>query len=149
MSGRMSQGQIIAAVGAVALVVATFLPWAGASGSVPNLPAGVNVPSAASTSIDLWKIPASSLDVFLIFTAIVAALPALLALTDAADEFSFVSAAAFVLGVGAVISILAFMTVDFPAEGETKYGCWIGLAAALVITFGGFRAMQEEVAGEI
>jgi hypothetical protein len=155
MSGRLSQGQIIAAVGAVVLVIATFLPWAGAGGSTPSLPSGVNlppgvsVPSAASTTVDVWEITASPLDVFLILTAIVAALPALLALTDASEEFSFVSAATFVLGIAAVIQILAFMTVDFPAAGETKYGCWIGLAAGIIITFGGFRAMQEEVAGEI
>jgi hypothetical protein len=155
MSGRLSQGQIIAAVAAVVLVVATFLPWAGAGGSVPSLPSGIHLPpgvsapSSASTSVDVWKIPASPLDVFLILTAVVAALPALLALTDAADEFSFVSAATFILGIAAVIQILAFMTVDFPAAGETKYGCWIALAASLAITYGGFRAMQEEVAGEI
>jgi hypothetical protein len=155
MSGRLSQGQIIAAVGAVVLLIAMFLPWAGAGGSVSNVPSGVNlppgvhIPSAASTNINVWKIPASVLDIYLVITAIAALIPAILVLTNSSGEFSFVSAAAFLLGVVGVILILGFMTVDFPAAGETKYGCWLGGLATLAIAYGGFRMMQEEVAAEI
>jgi hypothetical protein len=80
---------------------------------------------------------------------VVALLPALLALTDAAEEFSFVSAATFLLGVVAVILVIAFLTVDFPDGADRKIGAFIGLGAAVVIAYGGFRAMQEEVGGEI
>src|SRR6476469_9402416 len=123
--GRLSQGQMIAAFGAVVLLVAEFLPWIGAAGHNDNV----------------WK--GSTLDIYLLITAVVALLPALLAVTDAAEEFSFVSAATFLL--------VAFLTVDFPdVPGlDSKYGCWLGLAASAVIAYGGFRAMQEEVAGEI
>jgi len=148
MSGRLSQGQIIAAVGAVALLVATFLPWIGVSG--PSIPAGIPVPQGVSTggtSENLWK--GSTLDIFLLITGVVALLPALLALTDSAEEFSFVSAATFLLGVVGVVLIAAYLTVDFPDGAERKLGSFIGLAAAVVIAIGGFRAMQEEVAGEI
>jgi hypothetical protein len=131
MGGRLSQGQVIAAVGAAALLVAMFLPWAGTG--------GVNA--------KLWDGP--TLDVYLLITVIVAALPALLALTDASEEFSFVSAATFLLGVVAVILVAAFLTVDFPDGADRKIGAFIGLGAALVIAVGGFRAMQEEVPGEI
>jgi hypothetical protein len=145
--GRLSQGQMIAAVGAAALLVAMFLPWIGVSG--PSLPTGVSVPSGVSTSTseNIWK--ESTLDVYLLITVIVAALPALLALTDSAEEFSFVSAAAFLLGVVGAILVIAWLTVDFPDGAERKIGAFIGLAAAIVIAVGGFRAMQEEVAGEI
>jgi hypothetical protein len=148
MSGRLSQGQIIAAVGAVVLLVAMFLPWIGVSG--PSIPAGIPVPEGVSTggtSENIWKGP--TLDVYLLITVIIAALPALLALTDASEEFSFVSAATFLLGVVGVILIIAWLTVDFPDGAERKYGAFIGLAAAIAIAVGGFRAMQEEVAGEI
>jgi hypothetical protein len=145
--GRLSQGQMIAAVGAAALLVAMFLPWIGVSG--PSLPTGVSVPSGVSTSNseNIWK--GSTLDVYLLITVIVAALPALLAITDSAEEFSFVSAAAFLLGVVGAILVIAWLTVDFPDGAERKIGAFIGLAAAIVIAVGGFRAMQEEVAGEI
>jgi hypothetical protein len=145
--GRLSQGQMIAAVGAAALLVAMFLPWIGVSG--PSLPTGVSVPSGVSTgtSENIWK--GSALDVYLLITVIVAALPALLAITDSAEEFSFVSAAAFLLGVVGAILVITWLTVDFPDGAERKIGAFIGLAAAIVIAVGGFRAMQEEVAGEI
>jgi hypothetical protein len=153
VGGRLSQGQVIAAVGAVALLVAMFLPWIGVSG--PSLPSGVNLPpgvansvaGAGSSSENVWK--GSTLDVYLLITVIVAALPALLALTDSAEEFSFVSAATFLLGVVGTILVIAYLTVDFPDGPDRKYGAFIGLAAVIVIAIGGFRAMQEEVAGEI
>jgi hypothetical protein len=148
VGGRLSQGQVIAAVGAAVLLVAMFLPWIGVSG--PSLPSGIQLPqgaSAASATDNVWK--GSTLDIYLVITVFVAALPALLALTDASEEFSFVSAATFLLGVVGVILIAGYLTVDFPDGAERKYGAFIGLAAAIMIAFGGFRAMQEEVAGEI
>ena len=148
VGGRLTQGQLIAGIGAAVLLVAMFLPWIGVSG--PSIPAGIPVPSGistGSTSENVWK--GSTLDVYLLITVIVAALPALLALTDSSEEFSFVSAATFLLGVVGVILIAAFLTVDFPDGADRKIGAFIGLVAAAAIAFGGFRAMQEEVAGEI
>jgi hypothetical protein len=148
MIGRLSQGQLIAAIGAVVLLVAMFLPWIGVSG--PSVPAGITLPEGVgggSTSDNVWQ--GSTLDVYLLVTVIVAAVPALLALTDSAEEFSFFSAAAFLLGVVGVILIAAFLTVDFPDGADRKIGAFIGLVAVIAIAFGGFRAMQEEVGGEI
>jgi hypothetical protein len=148
VGGRLSQGQVIAAVGAAALLVAMFLPWIGVSG--PSIPAGIPVPqgvSTGSTTENIWK--GSTLDVYLLITVVVAALPALLALTDSAEEFSFVSAATFLLGVVGTILVIAWLTVDFPDGPDRKYGAFIGLAAVIVIAIGGFRALREEVAGEI
>ena len=127
--GRLSQGQMIAAVGGIALLVATFLPWIG----VPDE--------------NIWKGP--TLDVYLLITGVVALLPALLAVTDSSEEFSFVSAATLLLGTVAVILVAVWLTVDFPDGAERKIGAFIGLGGAIVIAVGGFRAMQEEVAGEI
>jgi len=147
MIGRLTRGQLIAGVGAAVLLVAMFLPWFGVSG--PSIPAGITVPSGVDTSSseNVWK--GSSLDVYLLITVIVAAIPALLALTDSAEEFSFVSAATFLLGVVAVILTIAFLTVDFPDGADRKYGAFIGLVAAAAIAYGGFRAMQEEVTADI
>src|SRR4051794_34641211 len=147
MIGRLTRGQLIAAIGAVVLLVAMFLPWIGVSG--PSIPAGITVLSGVDTSSseNIWK--GSTLDVYLLITVIVAALPALLALTDSAEEFSFVSAATFLLGVVAMILIIAFLTVDFPDGADRKFGAFIGLVAAAAIAYGGFRAIQEEVAADI
>jgi hypothetical protein len=152
MTGRLSQGQLIAGIAAVVLLIAMFLPWAGVSGA--SLPSGVALPPgvasavhSSSSSYNVWK--GSTLDIYLLITVIVAVLPALLALTDSSEEFSFVSAATFLLGVVAVILIAAFLTVDFPDGADRKIGAFIGLVAAIAVAYGGFRAMQEEVAGEI
>ena len=110
----------------------------------------MTVPGVSGPSYNVWEIPGSVLDVFIVVAAVVALLPALLALTDASEEFSFVSAATFVLGVVGVLLVAAFLSVDFPGHGaERKIGAWIGLAGFLVMAFGGFRAMQEEVAADI
>jgi hypothetical protein len=143
--GRLSQGQMIAAVGGIALLVGMFLPWVGVSGS--SLPSGLPGAVDTSTSENIWK--GSSLDIYLLITGVVALLPALMALTDSAEEFSFVSAATLLLGVVAAILVIAFLTVDFPDGADRKIGAFIGLGGAIVIAVGGFRAMQEEVAGEI
>ena len=143
--GRLSQGQVIAAVGGIALLVAMFLPWIGISG--PSLPAGLPGGVDTSSSENIWK--GSSLDIYLLITGVVALLPPLLALTDSAAEFSFLSAATLLLGTVAVILVIAFLTVDFPDGADRKIGAYVGLGAAIVIAVGGFRAMQDEVAGEI
>ncbi len=157
MIGRLSQGQLIAAVAAVVLLVAMFLPWigfsAGGGGGTISVPGGgsITVPSGTGPTVsDSWNVwKGSTLDIYLLITVVVAVLPALLALTDSSEEFSFVSAATFLLGVVAVILIAAFLTVDFPDGADRKIGAFIGLVAALGVAFGGFRAMQEEAAGEI
>ena len=143
--GRLSQGQMIAAVGGIALLVAMFLPWVGVTG--PALPSGLPGGVDTSTSENIWK--GSSLDIYLLITGVVALLPALLAITNSAEEFSFMSAATLLLGVVAVILVIAFLTVDFPDGADRKIGAFIGLGAAVVIAVGGFRAMQEQVTGEI
>jgi hypothetical protein len=128
---RLSQGQVISAVFGIALLVATFLPWYGGGG----------------VDFTLWD--GSTFDIYLAITGAAALLPAALALTDAAEEFSFVSAAAFLLGAVGAILVIAFLTVDFPDGADREIGAWLGLVATLGVAFGGFRAMQEEVAAEI
>jgi hypothetical protein len=144
----LSQGQIIAAVSGVVLLGAMFLPWIGVSG--PELPAnlpGVSESAGGSDSENIWK--GSSLDVYLLISAIVALVPPLLAVSGSAEEFSFASAATFLLGVVGVILVAVFLTIDFPDGADRKIGAFVGLAAVIGIAFGGFRALQEEVAAEI
>jgi drug/metabolite transporter (DMT)-like permease len=130
---RLSQGQIIAAVAAAVLVVAEFLPWFGGGGQNENI----------------WK--GATLDEYLLITAIVAALPAVLAMSGAAEEFSFISAATFLLGVVGFILIVLWLTVDFdfPEGVDRKWGAFVALGAVAVVAYGGFRSMQDEVAAEL
>jgi hypothetical protein len=131
LDGRLSLGQAIAAIAGIVLLVATFLPWAGAGG----------------TDVKLWD--GATFDIYLAITGFVALMPALLSVGNAAEEFSFISAATFVLGTVGTILVIAYLTVDFPDGADRKIGAWIGLAAVIGVMAGGFRSMQEEVAGEI
>ena len=131
LEGRVSLGQTISAIAGIVLLVATFLPWYGGGG----------------TDLKLWDGP--TLDIYLAVTGFIALLPALLLAANAAEEFSFFSATTFVLGAMGTILVIALLTVDFPDGAERKIGAWIGLAAVIGVMVGGFRSMQEEVAGEI
>jgi hypothetical protein len=144
---RLSQGQIIAAVAAVVLLVAEFLPWLGASGSATVTGPSGSISVGGSQNFNLWD--GSTLDIYALIVAVVALTPAVLAFSGSAEEFSFMSAATFLLGVVGVILVIAFLTVDFPDGASRKIGAWIGLVAMIAIAYGGFRAMQEEVAAEI
>lgn len=150
-TGRLSQGQMLAAVSAVVLLVAMFLPWIGVDApAAPQVPEGIPVPPGATgeeETSNIWE--GSSLDVYLLITAVVAILPALLAVSGSAGEFSFASAATFLLGGVGAILLIVYLTIDFPDGAERKYGAFIALAACIAIAFGGFRALQEESAGEI
>ena len=147
---RLSPGQMIAAGAAVVLLVATFLPWLGVGGgsATVTVPGGGGVTvGGGSHNFNLWDW--STLDIYALIVAVVALLPAVLAFTGSAEEFSFMSAATFLLGVVGTILVIAFLTVDFPDGADRKIGAFIGLVAMIAIAFGGFRAMQEEVAAEI
>lgn len=150
-TGRLSQGQMLAAVSAVVLLVAMFLPWIGVDApAAPQVPEGIPVPPGATgekATSNIWE--GSSLDVYLLITAVVAILPALLAVSGSAEEFSFAAAATFLLGGVGAILLIVYLTIDFPDGAERKYGAFIALAACIAIAFGGFRALQEESAGEI
>ena len=50
---------------------------------------------------------------------------------------------------GIALLVISWLTFDFPDGAERKIGAFTGLGAAIVIAVGGFRAMQEEVVGEI
>jgi hypothetical protein len=150
-TGRLSQGQMIAAVSAIVLLVAMFLPWVGVDApEAPQVPEGLPVPPGAGggdETSNIWE--GSSLDVYLLITAVAALLPALLAVSGSAEEFSFASAATFLLGAVGAILLIVYLTIDFPDGAERKYGAFIALAACIAIAFGGFRALQEESAAEI
>jgi hypothetical protein len=145
-TGRLSQGQMIAGIAGVVLLVSSFLPWYGFDVGGAAVPGGITVPGAPEVkdSFNLWD--GSTLDIYLAITALVAILPAALALTGSAEEFSFASAATFLLGAVGTLLVIAFLTVDFPDEGSRKIGAFLGLVAAAAIAFGGFRAMQDELA---
>jgi hypothetical protein len=140
---RMSQGQLVAGVSAIALFIISFLPWFGISGGV--VVEGVGA-VGGSEDFNLWEAE-NPLDIYLMIVIIVALVPALLGLLGGgADAPLAPFATALLAGVGTLL--ILYQLFDTPGELDRKVGLWLGLIACAGIAVGGYLSMQEGVRGE-
>jgi uncharacterized membrane protein YhaH (DUF805 family) len=143
---RLSTGEKIAGVSAVLLFIFMFFDWFNASVS------GGNGFFSASVGGNAWE-AFSWIDLFMLITIIVAIAVAVIRLTDAVFEPPFsLNAAVAILG-GISVLLILFRIIDPPGGGDIAgvsvdisptVGAFLGLIAAAGITYGGYRAMQEE-----
>ena len=153
-TGRLSQGQLIAAGSAALLLLSLFLPWVGAD--VPDLPEGTpgaaQIPSAADSAEDAAEPPGwesqNTLDIYLFILAGFALVPALMSLGGGADELPLVNnAATFLLGViGTIMTV--YVLLDVPDGAERKIGLFLATLAVIGVTVGSYLSMQDEVGAE-
>jgi len=142
-ANRLSQGQLIAAVSAIALFIISFLPWVGISGGV--IVQGVGS-VGGSEDFSLWEAE-NPLDVYLLIVILVALVPAVLALTGGGGEAPLAPFATAVLaGVGTLL--ILYQVFDTPGDADRKVGLFLGLIACVGIAVGGYLSMQEEAIGE-
>jgi hypothetical protein len=142
-ANRMSQGQLVAGVSAIALFIISFLPWFGISGGV--VVEGVGA-VGGSEDFNLWEAE-NPLDVYLLIVIIVALVPALLGLLGGgADAPLAPFATALLAGVGTLL--ILYQLFDTPGELDRKVGLWLGLISCAGIAVGGYLSMQEGVRGE-
>jgi hypothetical protein len=127
-STHRSQGQLIAAAGGVLLFIFLFLPWFGSGGA----------------SKSGWE-GQSSTDIYLLITALVAVGTALTARGRVAPPGATMNGATFLLGFVGSILLLWLSVFDFPSGEQRKIGVYLGLLACLVIAYGAYRAIQEEM----
>jgi hypothetical protein len=140
---RMSQGQLVAGVSAIALFIISFLPWFGISGGV--VVEGVGA-VGGSEDFNLWEAE-NPLDIYLMIVIIVALVPALLGLLGGgADAPLAPFATALLAGAGTLL--ILYQLFDTPGELDRKVGLWLGLIACAGIAVGGYLSMQEGVRGE-
>lgn len=153
-AGSMSQGQIVALVSAVALVVSLFLAWGGASGDVAAAPEGVELPPAAAdfaeqvqdaAEVNGWE-SQNTLDLYLAIVAALVLGNAFMTISGNPDGLPFAPAAAtFLLGViGTILTV--YVLLDLPEGADPKIGLFIAIAAVLGVAIGSFLQMREEVA---
>jgi hypothetical protein len=141
---RLRAGDRIAGVGAVILLVAMFF-FAWFDIKVPGFFGAYVSAAGVSTSRDAWN----SLEVIrwlLLFTVIAAAALGVLAGWDRKSGLPF-ALSTMVTALGASSAILVFYRaiVSHPfVHAEVKLGSWLGLAACVMIAYGGFRAMMDE-----
>ena len=142
-TGRLSQGQMIAAGAGVLLIVSLFLAWVGI-----DIPEGVPVPEGVNDSATGWE-SQSTLDLYLAIVALFAIVPAALKLFGSDAEVPFAPAAAtFLLGAIGTLLMVYYVIDGVPEGAETKIGVWIALIAVIGVTVGAYLAMQDELAEE-
>ena len=144
---RLTQGEKIAGISGVALILIMFIfKWFGLEASFPGF--------TAETSENAWHAYGWFLVLVLLATGFAAVGLALMKASQS-DVGLPVAMSAIVVGLGAValliivISILSppnIAGVDLPegVDKTRKIGVWLGLLAAIGVTYGGWRAMQEE-----
>lgn len=168
----LSQGQWIAAVSAVALVIALFLPWGGFAGfggfdvsdavipqGTPGGAAGLEAAQDAAEqaagaadeaaddlgSASGWE-SQNTLDLYLAILAGLVLIGVALKMSGNPEGFPFApSAATFLLGlIGTILTV--YVLVDVPEGGERKIGIFIATAAVIGVTVGSYLQMRDEVA---
>jgi hypothetical protein len=152
----MSQGQIVAVVSAVALIVSLFLAWGsvGDVPDVPDLPEGTPgaeaIQGAAEDAQDAaeptgWE-SQNTLDIYLAIVAALVLGGAAMLLMGNPGGLPFAPAAAtFLLGVIGVILTL-YVLLDLPEGVDPGIGLFVALAAIAGVAIGSFLQMREELA---
>ena len=122
---KLSNGAKMAVVGGALLIINLFLPWYGTLGFSIN---------AFDAEFFAWG---GSL--LAIAGAVVILLKAMGTRDVAAGQFKPEQLATILAGAGTVLIALRWLT-----ETEfVKYGLFLGLAAAAVVTFGAFTSMKD------
>jgi hypothetical protein len=142
-ANRLSQGQLIAAVSAIALFIISFLPWFGISGGVVVQGVGA---VGGSENFSLWQAE-NPLDIYLLIVILVALVPALLAVLGGGGDAPLAPFATALLG-GVGTLLILYQVFDTPGDADRKVGLFLGLIACAGIAVGGYLSMQEDVGGE-
>jgi len=141
-ANRLSQGQMVAAISAVALFIISFLPWFGVSGSVTV--GGTTI--GGSQSFSLWEAE-NPLDIYLLIVILVALVPAVAAFAGGGGDAPLAPFATCILASVGTLMIL-YQVFDTPGDSDRKVGLFLGLIACAGIAIGGYLSMQEDVGGE-
>ena len=142
---RLSQGQMVAGVSAIALFIVSFLPWFGAPEITGIGPGGGSVTIGGNYS--LWEAE-NPFDIYLLIVILVALVPAGLTLLGGGDDSGGLApmATALLGGVGTIL--ILYQVFDTPGELDRKIGLFLGLIACAGVAVGGYLAMQEDLGRE-
>jgi hypothetical protein len=142
-TNRLSQGQMVAAVAAIALFIISFLPWFGVGAAAITV-GGTTIGGAVNRN--MWEFE-NPLDIYLLIVILVALVPAAVTLFGGDAEFPLAPIATTLLaGVGTLLII--YQLFDHGTGASIKIGLILGLIATAGITIGGYLAMQEDAGGE-
>lgn len=143
---RLGNGERIAGVSAIVLFVFMFVDWYDVSVS------GGGFSTGSLGSGSAWD-ALSNLPIFLVVVIVAVLALVVFRLSDSTYELPF-PASVFVAGLGlASVLLILYRIVDTPGGGSfggvsvdvsPTFGIFVSLLAAAGITYGGWRAMEEE-----
>jgi hypothetical protein len=144
--GRLRRSDRIIGISAIALFIFLFFfKWYGVSTSVGLAGGGVNVDVSKSG----WSVFTNSRWIWLL--TIIVALGAVAVASGALKFKSPVQPGVLVAGLGALSTLLIFYRIvhhpsaSIPGfHAGIKIGIWLGLIAAVALTYGGYLGMQAE-----
>ena len=126
---RLRPAEGLLTVGAVALVVALFLPW-------------YSLPSGERNSA--WE-ALSEVDVILLVCAAVGLLAVFLQVTQRSPALPVISSVAATFAAFLALVLVVIKVADRPGRyTETCYGIWVALAAAVALLGAAWWAMRDE-----
>jgi hypothetical protein len=156
----LSQGQIIAAISAVAVIVSLFLAWQGVEGAsdvseaLPDVPEGVpgfdqaqEAAEEAESSAEAtgWE-GQNTLDIYLAIVAGFILINVLMAMQGSPGGLPFAPpAATFLLGAIASVLMVYVLIDNYPEGAERKIGVYIATAAAIGMTVGSYLQLRDQV----
>ncbi|MGH2866533.1 MAG: hypothetical protein ACRDNK_03055 [Solirubrobacteraceae bacterium] len=143
-ASRLRRGEVIAAAGAVVLLVSLFLlSWYGLSGAVQRSAAALGI----ATTISGWDALTDLRWLFLV-TAIVGLALAFAQATSRAPAFpASLSVITTVLGGLASLTLVYRVLINVPGPSDlvgARAGAYLGLIGALALTAGAFLSLREE-----
>jgi hypothetical protein len=141
---RLRRGEVIAGVGALLLLIFMFaLPWYGVKAGSAHLAKEIGL----STSINGYDEFTHLSWLMLLTIAVVFALVFLQATRPTPALPASFSVFALVLSILTSLWLIYRVLINVPSgDGllEQKVGAYLGLASALVMTYGAFRSLREE-----
>jgi hypothetical protein len=142
---RLRSGEVIVGLAAVALLVVIFaLPWYGLTGEVGRTAAAL---PGASTTVNGWDALPTLRWLLLVTVLVALALTYFQGARRAPALPVTLSVIATALGLLTVLCLIYRVLLAVPGPDsffEARAGAYLGLAAAIVLTYGAFRSMREE-----
>lgn len=132
---KLTTGEKIAGVAAIALFISMWFAWFGLDN--PGEALGIG----GSITIDAWE-SFDFIDLILFVTAVVTVGSVVAKASDALIDFPF-NPVVTILG-GLCVLLVLYRIIDPPGGLDREWGVFLGLIFAALVTYGGYRAMEEE-----
>jgi hypothetical protein len=145
---RLNTGELIAGIAGVVLLVDLWFDWYGVQVSAAG---GLLKGFSIGVSATAWE-AFSVIDIILFLVALIAIGIAVLKATNRLPEMAVPASTILTIAGGVALLLILYRTIDTPVDTHgvsgidvsRKFGLWLGLLSAAALTYGGWRAMQEE-----